>query len=97
MAGRLVDRVAPVHRADQATHPLTRRDRRPIFFEGTAHLSTRVLSTQPVTFAAMRWSRPANALATEVFAGRVVARPRPHGRRGVMRRERLKNRQRAAY
>src|SRR5262245_37332127 len=33
----------------------------------------------------------------EVFAGRVVARPRPHGRGGVMRRERLKNRQRPAY
>jgi hypothetical protein len=43
-------------------------------------------------FITAHWSRPANALATEVFACRVVARPRPHGRRGVMRRDRLVSR-----
>jgi len=62
MAGRLVDRVAPVHRADQATHSLTRRDRRH-FFEGTAHLmSTRVCLRSLWRLQQMRWSRPAKVL-----------------------------------
>ena len=93
MAGRLVDRVAPVHRADQATHPLTGRDRRPFFSRAPVHV---------FVYAACDFCSDALVTTGEVLcdgplAGRVVARPRSGGRRGVMRRERLKNRQRATY
>ena len=96
MAGRLVDRVAPVHRADQATHRLPRRDRRPIFSRAPL-TCPRVFVYAACDFCSDSLVPTGEVLCDGDLAGRVVARPRPHGRRGVMRRERLKNRQRAAY
>src|SRR5262245_61573593 len=63
--------------------PLTRRDRRPIFFEGTC---PRVFVYAAGDFCSDALVPTGECSCDGGVAGRVVARPRPHGRRGVMRR-----------